>query len=75
MLTFASLYTHSTCDLIGQLPLCLHGDGDSLMDQVQLGSLVSAHLVLLRADLLMPLLQMMVKDIDKFSFSWRLSFL
>ena len=51
----------SLCDLIGRLPIALHGEGAVQLDQVQLHFLVSAHLTMLRAGLMEPLLQALVR--------------
>ena len=56
-------FLYSCCDLIGQLPVCLGGEGSSLLDQVQLDFLVSSHLTVLRAGLFEALLKDLVRPL------------
>ncbi len=47
----------SSCDLIGQLPLYLHGDDDQGRDHRQLNAIVTGHTLLQRAGLLQSVVQ------------------
>ena len=63
MFFFPVCVAYRSCDLVGQLPLQLHGGERRLLeDSVQLSSSVSAHLLLQRAGLLTPLIQEMVRE-------------
>lgn len=48
---------YSSCDLVGQLPLYLHGDDDQgRRDHGQLNATVTGHILLQKAGLLQPVL-------------------
>lgn len=55
------LFTCSSCDLIGQLPLYFHGIDEQVRDRGQLNSTVKGHLLLQKAGLLVPTIEAVVR--------------
>lgn len=56
------MYCCSSCDLIGQLPLNLHGDDSQVKDHNQLNNTISGLLLLQKSNLLLPALREAVCD-------------
>lgn len=52
--------TCRSCDLIGRLPLYLHGNNEQRCDHDQLNGTINGHLLLQKAGLLVPTLETMV---------------
>lgn len=64
---YALYVTCRFCELIGRLPLYLHGNVEQRCDHDQLNGTINGHLLLQKAGLLVPTLETMVSRV-----SWRL---
>lgn len=56
------LFTYSSCDMIGQIPLYFHGNDEQVRDRGQLNSSVKGHLLLQKAGLLVPTIEAAVRS-------------
>ena len=61
---YALYVTCRSCDLIGRLPLYLHGNVEQRCDHDQLNGTISGHLLLQKAGLLVPTLETMVSRVS-----------